>query len=491
MLRPHGLRDRSLGYRVSRAIGWILCAALVSTLAPVTEAHAEKPDNTALAPSYAIEAIEILGAKKTREYVIRQALSVKVGQRLSVEDARFRASRYRVLALGFFSEVNLRLKKGSRRGRVILVLEVVERGTIVLSDLYFGVSAATNAWGGIGLAEKNFLGRGIALEGAFVLGADPDVERAALQQSYWIRVSAPRVGGGPIELSASFIYLDGSEFFQQSGPESSSRPSDFLSVRYKRIGGTFGLSFDIGRYTRLSIDYRAEALDAVIPRGAVWRHPAGRSQPIDFDISNGKTALSLVSTSLEYDTRSDPVLPESGTLFRLTADASTQLMASSYSYIKLTASYRRYFKLPWKHIVSIEALGGLIFGDAPFFEQFFIGDLSDLVPGRSLGLNFSTLPSRDIFGTNIDQKRYEELAIRTVVEYVIPWFRGGNWAYAGDLFFRVGLIFLSSKEDLVSRDVDLGAALPLDLTLDFGLRLDTRFGVFRLSIGNGLGRLPF
>jgi hypothetical protein len=35
-----------------------------------------------------------------------------------------------------------------------------------------------------------------------------------------------------------------------------------------------------------------------------------------------------------------------------------------------------------------------------------------------------------------------------------------------------------------------GAAFPVDLLLDAGLRVDTEIGVFELSFANALGRLP-
>ena len=56
---------------------------------------------------------------------------------------------------------------------------------------------------------------------------------------------------------------------------------------------------------------------------------------------------------------------------------------------------------------------------------------------------------------------------------------------------NVGLIMLTSRKELQVRDQDLSGSIPIDMTLDAGLRLDTRVGVFRLSIGNGLGRIPF
>jgi hypothetical protein len=107
-----------------------------------------------------------------------------------------------------------------------------------------------------------------------------------------------------------------------------------------------------------------------------------------------------------------------------------------------------------------------------------------------LGLNFSTQPSRNFFDTDIAAKRYEEFAARFSVEYVVPWFRGKKFFYGGDFFLNVGLIMLTSRDALRARDTNLGKAIPVDLTLDTGLRLDTRVGVFKFSVGNLVGRIP-
>lgn len=476
---------------LERSSGLLAVATAASVLAVGWSSVGSAADRDRLSPRYVVEAIEVHGNQKTQDFVIRRALQVEVGQELSVDDPRFDASRYSVLALGFFSEVSLRLKKGSKRGRVILVVDVVERGTILLSDIFLGFSRATDAWGGIGLAEKNFLGKGIALEGAFVLGADPDVERGSIQQGYWARASAPNLAGGPIEANASFLFVDGNEFFRKSGPDDSSDPDNFLSIRYRRIGGTAGIGFNLGSVTRLHFDYRGEAVQASIPTGAVRRTPSGVGRPIDFGIADGDSVLSALSLTAEWDQRSDPVVPERGWRLAVAADASTRLLGSSYSYVKLTTTFRYYLPTSWGHIFAFGGFAGVVFGDAPFFERFFIGDLNYLVPARALGLNFATLPSRNVFGTSIAGKRYEDIALRTTVEYIIPWFRGGTFVYAGDFFINTGLIFLGSTDDLRLRDRSLARAIPIDLTVDAGLRLDTRIGIFRLSVGNALGRIPF
>ena len=55
--------------------------------------------------------------------------------------------------------------------------------------------------------------------------------------------------------------------------------------------------------------------------------------------------------------------------------------------------------------------------------------------------------------------------------------------YGGDLFASVGLLGVGTLRGAAP-------ALPLAVTFNVGLRLDTEIGVFELSLGNGLGRVP-
>lgn len=473
------------GQRPRRGLALTACLLLLGLLVPRRAAADEQ------SPIYVIEAIQIEGNDKTRDHVILDALLVAAGERLSVDDPRFELSRFRLLATGYFSSVRLRLRKGSARGKAILVVRVRERGTIVLTDLFFGASESTTAWGGLGLAENNFLGHGLTVGGAFVIGADPDVDRGAVQQAYRLGLSAERLGSTSLSLAVTLLFLDGSDFFRRAGSEWSSDPRDFLSIRYQRIGGSAGLGLDLGRSVRLFLDYRGEYLHAEVPPGSVRTLPDGSSTPIDFEIKDGQSVLSLLQSTLEWDTRSDPVLPHRGSLLSISADFSSTILGSGYDYFKLSGLFKHYFYLSWGHILSMQLFGGVVFGEAPFFERFFIGDLNDLLPSRALGLNFSTQPSRDFFGTAIDAKRYEEFAARVALEYIVPWFRGGRFFYNGDFFFNVGVLMLNSREAWRVRDRSLSESVPIDLTLDTGLRLDTAIGVFRLSIGNALGRIPF
>jgi outer membrane protein insertion porin family len=144
-----------------------------------------------------------------------------------------------------------------------------------------------------------------------------------------------------------------------------------------------------------------------------------------------------------------------------------------------------------RHVLGIHGFAGALFGDAPYFERFFVGDLNLLLPPRALGLNFSTLSSRDFLGTSVGSHRYDSFAARLLVEYAVPLWRRRGFFYRGDAFAAFGAFALASLDDLRVRDTGPGPAIPADLTADLGLRLDTYVGIFTLSVANALGRIPF
>src|SRR5262245_58021668 len=80
------------------------------------------PDESAAPIRYVIEAIEVRGNRRTEEALIRGELGIAPGDVLTPDDPRRTAAELRLLSLGFFQEVALRVEKvGTRRGGVVLV----------------------------------------------------------------------------------------------------------------------------------------------------------------------------------------------------------------------------------------------------------------------------------------------------------------------------------------------------------------------------------
>src|SRR5690606_25052906 len=96
---------------------------------------------------------------------------------------------------GYFKSVTLRIDPvEGTRDRVVLVVDVEERGSVAVTGLYLGSSKMTPFRGGMEVVEHNLLGRGIHLGGAFVWGTRPRIEKSRRQQAYKVHVVIPRFG---------------------------------------------------------------------------------------------------------------------------------------------------------------------------------------------------------------------------------------------------------------------------------------------------------
>ena len=140
-------------------------------------------------PRYTIERIVVRGNRKTESALILGEIGLRAGDQLTASAGRVEAARIRLLSLGYFLDARLALEKGTGRGGAVLVVDVEERGTVILNALYLGSSAATTFWGGFDIAENNLLGRGISLGTGFVASTHPKV---AEPNAIWARDAAPR-----------------------------------------------------------------------------------------------------------------------------------------------------------------------------------------------------------------------------------------------------------------------------------------------------------
>ena len=449
------------------------------------------PFEPGFGPRYHIEQIVVSGNHKTKTELILREIGIAAGDVISASDPRVEAARFRLLSRGFFLDVRLSLTRGKKRGNAILLVEIEERGTIVVNDLYPSTSAATTFWGGIDVSETNFLGRGINLGGAFVVSTKPKVPDARAGVGVRLHGSLPQIPSLGVSLSLTGLFNDGSEFYRVIGADTDPDPANFIAVRARRIGGILGAGKPLGRYLRLFADLREEAVNGQLPDTRNRIYPTGVVKPIDFDVDEGNSRVGSLMLTLDYDTRPDPVLPRSGGRFVASVEGAHGALGSTYDFVKAVVQASVYTRLPHGHALGFHFLAGGLVGDAPYFDRFFVGDLNLLLPRRALGINFSTLASRNLLGTGIAGHRYDDYAARILIEYAIPIWRRHGFVYGGDAFAAVGMFGLASERDFRPPD-DFGwNNLPIDMTADLGLRLDTYVGVFTISIANALGRSSF
>lgn len=449
---------------------WTACLALLVALlgatstALVSPAHAEEspattaplPPPPSSEPRYIIERIELSGYRRTFPSVIKNLLFVREGEALDEE--RVTLSRLKLLTLSLFSEVKTRLKRGSRRGYVVLHFEVVERNAIVIEELFLGSSARTAFWAGFGLADTNFLGLGHTLHGAFVVSSQ--------QQAYRLDYFAPSIPGTALTLGAGLLYTKGLEFFQVI-----QRPSGVVDtetdksgqVDYERYGGYLSLGYKLGPFNRVFIDYRMEGLRAFVGSGIT-------APPI----ARGKSRTASVGGFFERDARDRPFVPTSGHRFRFGVELSSELLGSNYNYSKYTLLYEQALPTFRDHSFKLDLRMGLIQGDAPFFAKFYFGDTSffsfrDRALPRALGLNFSK------------ETLYDDVMMSAGLEYAYPIFAKQGPIYRSYLFFAANATYTASLEETLGRQ-ERAYGKAWTASFDVGVKLDTTIGVFTFSV---------
>jgi hypothetical protein len=188
----------------------------------------------------------VRGNRKTRTDLILREVALSPGDTVTADDARVARACLRLLALGYFLDARLSMVKGERRGGAVLVIEVEERGTIILNAIYLGTSEATDVWGGLDVSERNFLDRGLTLGAGFVSSTRPKVAGSEPALAFSLRMAGPpRLHG--LLLSGSAIFSQGSEFFRTTGAADQPDPKDFVALNVRRAGGVLGVGAVLSR----------------------------------------------------------------------------------------------------------------------------------------------------------------------------------------------------------------------------------------------------
>ena len=423
---------------------------------------------------YQIERVVFQGLSHTRETEVRRHVLVREGDLLDEE--RVLLSRLRLLQLGWFSRVETRVERGSERGLVVLVFDVTERNTLLVTDLVLGSTGPQPIYGGLGLSQQSFLGRGLGLSGAFVYGGTPagrpeDPSRFAVRASFFAPDVAASQGTRGLVLGLTGYAARGEEF-ACSDPSCSAYTSNYGAaphISYQRASIEPTIGIRPGAFERLLASYRFERVNVMESAGALAT--PGAAPPV----LPGRSLVSALIGTYEIDTRDDFFLPTEGLRGLAQVTFSSKLFGSDYEYTRYLLQLETAFSLLWQRLRFQGALGA-VQGGAPFFDRFYPADWSYFAIGpavaRSLELNFST------------DSRYDAFLAMGGFEYAIPlWHR--------ERFFRRGYLALGARA--VYSTATLGGSRTTFSTTpysgDIALRLDTPIGVFNASLGYAFDNL--
>jgi outer membrane protein assembly factor BamA len=457
---------------------------------------------------YVLEGIRVQG-NRTRANIIAAFVPFKPGEHFDVDDPAIESVRWRLLGTGWFDDVKLSLTRGSRRGWVVLLIEVKERNTLLIDRFVVGLThSLTKSNGtqdtirpyvGLGLVETNLLGWGVAVSGAAVVSA----QQYGLELGY----RDPMLLGGGFHLSSRLFHNYAREFFGHNplvaktcadstvDPNSGMEPCDpdvqaeRAVVIYHRTGFGIGTGHEISSHLRYTIDWLGEYIDVLNKPPAASTQRGNEVQPIDFHINSGTSFVSSLRLGLIFDQRDHPALTTRGDYAEFYARLGSRVLGSSYEFARLEVNYRHWVPLPWNHVISFGLFAGTVFGDPPFFYDFYAADMSDLLPKRVLELNLDRRRTLNLLGTSIVEMDMEDLAAKLDVQYQLPLHRGGGFVRGVDAYLGLGVFLLCARADLqvaISGYHGL-ASVPIDLTFDLGVQADTEMGLFKLGFSSLIG----
>ncbi len=270
-----------------------------------------------------VDMIIVKGNKKTKDKVIRRELVIKEGDLF--DSRKLQLSREKVYNLGFFKQVNIDVRPGSREGYMNLIVDVEEQptGTISLGGGY-GTTSGFSIFADV--AENNLLGNGHRVGVRFEYGP----ERTSITLSFAERWLLNQ----PIGLNTSIFY---NLYNVKSNQTVFTNIENEATYKREAIGYALGLSYRF-------LDYYTV--------GTSWSHaftkvkdPSGNSsEEVMYSAKQGYQEKRSITVFLAHDSRDNYLNPTKGFNIDLAANfTGGGVLGGSDHYIKITPEIYFYF----------------------------------------------------------------------------------------------------------------------------------------------------
>lgn len=359
--------------------------------------------------------IKIVGNKKTKDFIIRNALKLKPGavynEKQLTNDLR------KLYANGYFQDIRRSLTPSpDATDKYTLKVEVDEKrtGSIGVGG---GVDTVAGPFGQFSFSDANFRGRGQVLSFSSNMGSGlssalsnnlnnggtgflPNVKNYQIEATF----IEPSLRGTNTSLAATLsarnfgsMLIDGAQQRTIGANVTLSRP----------LKGNFTASLGLSGDNTMLKDYlSSKSMDSLVQR-AIDMNKAStmlQAQQVAQDIRDtqlkGGTYLT-VSPSLYRDTRDNAMDPTRGSFMKLTAGPSLGLTGDSF--LKAGASVSKYVPVSKSVTLAMNVQGGSGFGGVPQFAQYRLGGwngirgyrtFSDLGSGTGMLMGSLELRSR-------------------------------------------------------------------------------------------------
>ncbi|MEZ0303680.1 MAG: outer membrane protein assembly factor BamA [Hyphomicrobiaceae bacterium] len=363
-------------------------------------------------PRILVERIDIVGNKKTKDFVIRREF--QVGEGAPVNAVMIERGRKRVQALGFFKSVAVQNRTGSAPDQAVITITVVEQES---NDLSFGVgySMQEGVIGDISLTERNFLGNGQWLR----LKLEGSLTRLQAEVGF----TEPRFLGTNLAAGFDLFYRD-VDYTKQA------------SYMSQKIGGTLRARYPINEEWSAGVNYtfvRNKLYDV----GANASAAIKEAVPGFPDATSSTYYTSSVGYSLTYDTRDNKKRPTSGVYYTVAQDLAG--VGGDVQFLRSVGEARAYYAVSEDVTAMARATGGIITGwggqDVRLLDLFYRGGetvrgfaTAGIGPRDTQSVNQDALGGRIYYGTSAELL----FAIPGVPEDI--GLRGAVFADAGSLW---------------------------------------------------------
>ena len=411
-------------------------------------------------PRILVERIDIVGNKKTKDFVIRREF--QVGEGAPVNAVMIERGRKRVQALGFFKSVAVQNRTGSAPDQAVITITVVEQES---NDLSFGVgySMQEGVIGDISLTERNFLGNGQWLR----LKLEGSLTRLQAEVGF----TEPRFLGTNLAAGFDLFYRD-VDYTKQA------------SYMSQKIGGTLRARYPINEEWSAGVNYtfvRNKLYDV----GANASAAIKEAVPGFPDATSSTYYTSSVGYSLTYDTRDNKKRPTSGVYYTVAQDLAG--VGGDVRFLRSVGEARAYYAVSEDVTAMARATGGIITGwggqDVRLLDLFYRGGetvrgfaTAGIGPRDTQSVNQDALGGRIYYGTTAELL----FAIPGVPEDI--GLRGAVFADAGSLWSTnstaAALPGLAGNTPALRASVGVGLAWDSPLG---NLRVDYAFPVLKES----------
>ncbi len=300
-----------------------------------------------------VDMIIVKGNRKTKDKVIRRELVIKEGELF--DSRKMQLSRERVYNLGFFKEVNIDVRPGSREGYMNLIVDVDEQptGTISLGGGY-GTTSGFSIFAD--LSENNLLGNGQRVGVKFEYGP----LRSSITLSFYERW----LFDYPIGFNASVFYY----LYSIQTTSIFSLVQSEAEYKKQAFGYSLGMSYRFWNFYSVGMNW-TQAFKKIL-------EPTGNSNDDVFKAASlGLEESRTVGFYLAHDSRDNYLNPTNGLMAEMLVEFTGGLfLGGDDHYMRYTPEFDlffSFFNLPFlrSHPVVFEVRGNGTFMAPPFWKS--------------------------------------------------------------------------------------------------------------------------